>query len=224
MNALPQAFPLAVSAAIYPPVLVVLLLLLAGERPRRLVVAFYAGALILTASVGLIALAIVKSVGLTTQHSAPASGATYVALGFGLLATAGWAWRHTRRPVVAAESAQPATGRVAAWSQRAQESEKWAFVLGLALFLPSPFYLMAVKTVADSGASPSSNALAVLICSLGVLVLVESVLIAVLIRPDSVGTFQRLDAWLRRNGWMLTVWLALAAGVYALAKGVDLLT
>ena len=56
MNALPQALPLALSAAIYPPALLVLLLLLTGEHPRRLVLAYFAGAALMVVSAGLVAL------------------------------------------------------------------------------------------------------------------------------------------------------------------------
>jgi hypothetical protein len=58
MSALPQALPLALSAAVYPPALLVLLLLLNGQHPRQLVLAYYGGAAILTISAGLIVLAV----------------------------------------------------------------------------------------------------------------------------------------------------------------------
>lgn len=43
MSALPTAFPLALSACLYPPAILVLLLLLAGEQRRRLVLASFVG-------------------------------------------------------------------------------------------------------------------------------------------------------------------------------------
>src|SRR4029077_14986236 len=41
VDALSEALPLALSAAIYPPALLVLLLLLTGDHPRRLVLAYF---------------------------------------------------------------------------------------------------------------------------------------------------------------------------------------
>jgi MFS family permease len=226
VNALPEAFPLAVAAAIYPPTLIVLLLLMSGERPRRLTLAFYLGAAVLTVCAGLIALAVVKSLGLTTQHSHTKSGWTYIALGVLLLALAAWAARRRhRQPVVSSDEETASTGRIAEWSHRATTSEKWAFALGLALFLPSPFYLMAIKDIADSGSSNSSNTAAVLVCALGVLILIESALIALLLRPEQVTSmFTRLDAWTRRNGWTLLAVLALIGGFYGIVKGINALT
>jgi hypothetical protein len=66
MSALPQALPLALSAAFYPPALLVLLLL-DGVQPRRLVLAYFGGAAILTIGSGQIRLAVLKGAGLTTQ-------------------------------------------------------------------------------------------------------------------------------------------------------------
>ena len=67
MSALPQALPLALSAAVYPPALLVLLLLLNGQHPRQLVLAYYGGAAILTISAGLIVLAVLKGANRITQ-------------------------------------------------------------------------------------------------------------------------------------------------------------
>ena len=213
------------AAAIYPPTLVVLLLLMTGERPGRLTLAFFLGAAALTVTAGLIALAVVKRLGLTTQHSHAASGWTYMVLGVLLLALAAWAYRHRHREsAVGSQPENASTGRIARWSHRATASERWAFALGLALFLPSPFYLLAVKDIADSGSSTSSNTVAVLICALGVLVLIEGALIALLLRPQQVtDLLRRLDVWIRQNGWTVAAALALVAGIYAVGKGVNTL-
>ena len=226
MSALPQALPLAISAAVYPPALLVLLLLLSGEHPRRLVLAYFAGAALLTISAGLIALALLKTAGLTTQDSSTASGWVYIVIGVLLLALAVWAWRRkARAPAEKQEDRGAARGRIAEWTRRATTSEKWAFVLGLAMFLPSPLYLLAVKDIGDSGSSSSSNVLAVLICAVGVMLFVEIPLVAMFVRPEGVVTgINRFEAWLKRNGWSLAAGLSLIAGIYAIVKGINLLS
>jgi Sap, sulfolipid-1-addressing protein len=93
------------------------------------------------------------------------------------------------------------------------------------MFLPSPLYLLAVKNIADSGDSTSSNVLAVLICAIAVVVFVETPLIAMFVRPGGVAAeVDRFHSWLKRNGWPLTAILALIAGIYAIAKGINTLT
>jgi len=109
--------PLALSAAVYPPALLVLLLLLTGEHPRRLVLAYYAGAAILTISAGLIALAILKATGVNDQSSTTASGSFDIVLGVLLLARAPSAWRRRARgPEETPKDAGGASGRIAKWS------------------------------------------------------------------------------------------------------------
>jgi MYXO-CTERM domain-containing protein len=226
MSALSSALPLALSAALYPPALLVLLLLLAGKHPRRLVAAYFAGAALLTVSAGLLGLALLKGAGLTTQDSSTASGWVYIVIGLLLLALAAWAWRRRARPPQEKpKDAGAPRGRIADWSRRATTSQKWAFVLGVAMFLPSPLYLLAIKDIADSGASTSSNVLAVLICALAVMLFVEIPLVALFIRPAGVAAkLARVESWLKRNGWSIASILALAAAIYAIVEGIDALT
>ena len=226
MSALGEALPLALSAAFYPPALLVLLLLITGSHPRRLVLAYFAGAAIITVGAGLIALTVLQGANLTTQDSPTASAWAYIALGLLLLALAAWAWkRRARDPGEPPLDAETSPGRISRWSQRATASQKWAFALGLAMFLPSPLYLLAIKDIADSGDSSSSNVLAVVICAAAVLLFVEIPLIAMFIRPGGVAAgIQRFHGWLKRNGWTLAAVLALAGGIDAMIKGIQALS
>src|SRR4051794_10342289 len=213
MSALPQALPLALGAAIYPPALLVLLLLMGAARPRGLVLAYYAGAALVTVGSGLIALALLDAAGLRRPQSASRSGWGECAAGVLLLGVALWAWgRRARAP-----GAHRAAGRVAVWAGRACASPGWAFALGAAMYLPSPLYLLAVKTVGDSD---SGTVPAVVVCGATVLLFVEIPLVAMYVRPDAViPALGRVHDWLIRNGWTITAAVALVAGTYALVHG-----
>lgn len=222
MSALSQALPLALSASIYPPALIVLLLLLTGEHPRRLVLAYFAGAALMVVSAGLIALAVFDGTETTTQSSSSAGAGVQIAFGVLLLLLAAWLWRRRDRvpdKPVADEPGRP--GRIAVWSERATNSQRWAFVLALAMFLPSPMYLLAVEEIAGSGSSTTSNITAVLICAAAVLIFVEVTVIALFVRPASVASgLERTQAWFSRNGWTLGAIVAFVAGVYAIVSGI----
>ena len=220
MSALSEALPLALSAAFYPPAIIVLILLLASEHPRRLVYAYFAGAALIVFGVGIVFLSVLAGTNTTTQDSAPRSAGVDIALGVLLLLLSAWAWARRDRPPAEPDPNAEA-GKVAQWSARATASAKWAFVLGIVMYLPSPMYLAAIKAIADSGDSTSSQITAVLICGVCVMLFVEIPAIALLLRPD--GLQRRLEAardWMSRNGWRLLAVLAAVAGLYVLIKGI----
>lgn len=219
MSALSEAVPLALSAAFYPPAIIVLILLLASEHPRRLVFSYFAGAALIVFGVGVVFLSVLSGTGATQQDSSSTSAAVDIALGVLLLLLSAWAWaRRNRPPAEPKPDAEP--GRVAQWSARATASAKWAFALGIVMYLPSPMYLAAIKAIADSGDATPSKITAVLICGVCVMLFVEIPAIALLLRPD--GLQRRLETardWMSRNGWRLLAIIAGVAGVYVLLKG-----
>ena len=224
MSALSEAVPLALAAAFSPPAILVVILLLTGDHPRRLVFAYLAGAALVVGIVGVGGLFMLTATGATQQDSNSASASLDLALGIVLLLLAAWAWR--RRLRRAPESDEDTEdGRLKRISHRATASVKWAFALGLLMYLPVPLYFAAIKSVADSASSTASQLLAVLICAICVLLFVEIPAIALVVRPDGLkASLERLSGWLSANSWTLLAVLAAAAGVWLLASGASALT
>lgn len=220
MSALSEALPLSLSAAFYPPAILVLILLLASERPRRLVFTYLAGASLIVVACGVAFLGLLAGTGTTQQDVPSASAGVEIALGVLLLAFGAWAWaRRDRPPAAPRPDGEPS--RLTRWSHRATSSARWAFVLGIVMYLPSPLYLAAIKAIADSGDTSASKLTAVLICAACVLLFVEVPAIALLLQPDGLERrLQALHGWLAANGWRLLAALAAAAGAYALVKGI----
>src|SRR3954447_18482197 len=133
MSELREALPLALAAAVYPPALIVLLLLMAGGQPRKLVGAYYVGAALVTVGVGVIGLAALQGANLTTNDSHDTSAGVYFVIGLLLLALAAFARR--RKPPPPKEEQPETEGRITVWSRRATTSGRWAFVLGIAMYL-----------------------------------------------------------------------------------------
>ena len=89
------------------------------------------------------------------------------------------------------------------------------------MYLPSPLYLAAIKTVADEDGATGGKILAVLICAACVLLFVEIPFAALLLTPDTVeARLARVQAGFARHGWTVGALLAVIAGVFLLVRGI----
>ena len=220
MSALPEALPLALAAALYPPALLVLLLLVGGERPRSLVVSYFAGAAFVTVTVALLGIVLLEQVGVDRGHSRIGSAWTDIVLGLLLLLAGVLLWRRRDRQP-ASPSPRTSGGRFARWSARATTRRGSAIALGIAMYLPSPLYLLALKTIADSDDATAGKVTAALICAVCVLLFVEVPLVGLLVRPEATSARLRsAHGWLVSHSWTLAALLALAAGTAAIVRGV----
>ncbi len=89
------------------------------------------------------------------------------------------------------------------------------------MYLPSPLYLLAIKTIADSGDGTASQFFAVLICAFCVMLFVEIPLIALFVWPDGIAVgMHRFHDWLGGHAWRIVAVLAFAGAVFAIVKGI----
>jgi hypothetical protein len=213
-----QALALALAASIYPPAVAAVIALGRGSQVRSRVAAFVLAAAMITYALGTLMLFVLAELGATRSLHRTPSAAVDVALGVLLIVLAVYLRR--KRP-----KAPKAGG--GSKIERYLRSRRLAFVLGLTLYaLPSPIYVGAVKEVADSKLSTSSQLLALLAIVAVMLWLIELPMLLLLAVPDRASSvLEQINRWFALRGRLLAVILSAAAGIFLIIEGAgDLIT
>jgi hypothetical protein len=224
---------LAIGASVFPSLLACVAIIVSRPEPRGLLLAFFAGGLIasLTSGIGLLVLfnnghAVLGS----TKHSPhPANSivAGTVALLFAWLMASSrgqalidrWRSRRKRRRGPEKARAKEATS----WAERGlgRASAKIAFLIGAAIDLPGPFYILAIGKIARGHYGPVEQFLLILLFNVIMFLLLEIPLVGYLVSPET--TTQRVQAmsrWLNANGLRVTGGLVGLFGASLLVQGV----
>jgi hypothetical protein len=214
--------PLALAAAVYPPLLAGIIILLARDKPVAMLAAFMAGGMLVSLVLGLL---IVFVLGDWLSSRSQNSTSPIVDIVIGALSLVGAFVLHQRirereRGVVRAPKKPKDT------PSRTQlmlnEGTPWAaFAAGLIVCLPGIWYLDALKDIAQSNPSTATVIVEVVVFIVIMFVLAEVPLIGYLVAPEAtqarVASFQ---AWMSRNGRTIGMWAALLIGLYLLIKGI----
>jgi hypothetical protein len=203
-----EAIPLALISSLYPLGLAALLLLLEAPRPRPRSIAFLLGAAVCTLGIGLAVVFVLR--GAQLQESANESARYGLRLVIGaLLLMAAWVVAH-RAPRRGKESGQPSriTRAVSGSGLVA------VFLVGVAMYTPSPTYLTALQVVGTTRMSTAATVGWVVLVVFLVLLTIEAPIIVFLFSPGwatrKLGAF---NGWLKRNGrTLLVVVLAVLGG------------
>ena len=209
-----QAIPLAIAAAFFPTGLIIFTLLVAYEPFVGRAIAFLIGAYLMTFICGVLFL--------TVAHGTDAAGGSgqrsvsgWVDIGLGVLLLAAALIARRRGPSEKADKEQPA------WMQRLMHSPALAFVLGAAMYAPSPLYLGSLKTLADAGLSTSGNIAWVAFLSVIVTSMISIPVVLMLKEPESGRRIlANVNAWLSRNGRNVVVVALFLGGIYLLVRGI----
>jgi hypothetical protein len=222
---------LALGAAVFPTLLACVAILVSRPQPRTLLLAFYAGGLLTSLTAGIAVLLLFNQgndvLGSTASTPNPRAS---ISAGFGALILAWlmasgrghalidrWRSRHPRR------RAKPEGGEGPSWAERRLDraSARVAFVVGAAINLPGPFYLLALGDISAGDYSAAEQLALVLLFNAIMFLLLEIPLIGYLVRPDTtaarVGAFSR---WLNANGLRVMGWLVGFFGVTLIVQGV----
>lgn len=221
---------LAFGAAFFPVLLACVAILLSRPDPRRLILAFYLGGLTMSVASGIVVLRIFAGGGEIAGNTSSAPHG-WVSLAIGavgllfawLLATRrgravvdSWRSRHPRR--------RPKKSREGpSWVEQrlSRATVRIAFLVGAAINLLGPFYLLALGNLA-TGYSTAEQLALILLFNAIMFLLLEVPLVGYVVDPEwTEGAVAGARGWLNANG--LTIVGALV-GVFSLgllAQGLE---
>jgi hypothetical protein len=214
-----EAVGFAFLAAVNPSALLIGAAYLGSANPRKTVVFYLAGAIIMTAVLGVVILVAIRAGGLSqVGNRTPRYG---LRLGLGAVALVGAVVVARRQPKTApgpAGEAGPKQGRLARLIAR--PSPLTAAAVGILLFYPSAGLIAAVQVIATSHDSLGLEALGVALVVLVDVLSIWMPLLVYLIAPDATTRALRgFDEWLRARKRTITIVALAAVGVILIVNG-----
>jgi Sap, sulfolipid-1-addressing protein len=225
--------PLAFAAALYPTLLAGVIVILSRPAPKRLLVAFLLGGLLISVTSGLIIVFVLKGAVSTSNLNSASPKIDLIAGALSLLlAVVLWLRRGTdgvfgHRKKSGTE--KPSGDRHSTHSGRSHTSltkrmlahgtPKATFALGLILNLPGIWYLIALKDIAKGKHGSITAVLLILLFNAIMFLLVEVPLTGYLISPEGTrARVQRFHRWLSENATLVATVAATAIGVYLIVR------
>ena len=219
---------LAFAAAVFPTLIACVAIMISRPEPRSLLLAFYIGGLIASITSGIFVLASFNdgNAVLSSTASSPSPGTSIVA---GLLSLM-LAWLMTSRRGNALldrwRSRHPRRSKQEkgpTWAERHlnRANARVAFIVGAAINLPGPFYLIALGDIASGTYSTAEQLALILLFNAIMFLLVEVPLVGYLVRPEE--TAERVasfSTWLNANGLRVIGWLVGAVGAGLIVQGI----
>jgi|SRR5271166_3038256 len=214
-----ETLSLALAASIYPPALAVVIALGRGADVRLRVVLLVIAAYLTTLVTGSLMLFLFTELGATSAQVRTPSAVLYLLGGIVVL----WLAARLRRPREQPERADGRPGAVRSPSRtdRYLESRRLVLLLGVILYVvPSPIFVGAVKSIADTKASSGTQLAYLAVALLVMLWLIELPMLALIVAPArSVVVLEEVNAWFARHGRALASTAATAVGVYLIVVG-----
>jgi hypothetical protein len=207
-----QAIPLALIASLYPFGLAALFLLLQASRPKARAGVFLAGAAVCTLTVGFLFVFALRGAGVNQNgEQTPRYG---LELGLGIAFLLG-AW------LVAGHVPKPKTDDEPSRVTKAAGAGLFAvFVVGIAMYTPSPTYLAALEVVSSAKLSTAATAAWVVFVVFLLLVTIEVPILLFWLAPGwTIPKLSALNLWLGRNGRRFFAVVLAVLGVWEAARG-----
>jgi hypothetical protein len=209
-----QAAGFGVLAAISPTALLVLSFYLTAANPRKMVILYLAGAIVMTVLMAVALVIVIRATGLDLPHQRELRYDFRLALGILALAAAAVLMR--LRPASASER------RRKSFVDRLIErpAPSVAFAAGIVLFAPSASFIAAIQVVATARAGTTVTAGVVAMVVLLTIAVIWVPFLAYLARPHAVTRWiTGCIGWIRRNGRWLTEAALLICGLALVING-----
>ena len=237
---------MAVVAGVDPARIAAVVFILSRARPMRLLVAYFIGGFGLSLIIGAVAVFVLKGAGFGQKSSVPPG----IEIAVGVLALVAAALigsgaaarmrdraqeRHQKTPVTVSHGAPdpgtrpgieqlPGFDRLPARAQAALKRESpWvAWIAGLAVGLPTAYYLAAIAAILKSGGSAGAQAGALIVFNLIAFGLAEIPMVSFLAAPEATRTrVDQLYDWMNTHHRQVMTALAAVVGVYLVIVGIS---
>jgi hypothetical protein len=218
---LAQAASLALLAALSPAVLLTSAVYLGSPQPRRTILAYFAGALVMSAVLAVVVLVALRLSGLNHPHQHAPRDGLRLAIGVLLLGAGIVVAIRRRRPRQRAKRADKARKRPGLVTRMtATPSMRSAFVVGVLLFAPGLTFIGALQVIATSHADVQLTVLGVVIVVIIDGMLIWLPLILHLAAPRPTERYLRaFNGWLRAHSGALITGVLIVAGVILVISG-----
>jgi Sap, sulfolipid-1-addressing protein len=228
-----QAAGFAVLAALSPTALLITAIYLGSARPRTTALCYLAGALLISAVLGIAVLLILRDTHLQIPSHRTARYDLRLGLGLLILAAGAVVARRTPRllahpgrsgppggPERPASPGPPGSGKGIVSRLVSSPAPMTAFVAGVLVFMPALTFVAAIQVIATAQAGFPLSTLGLLIVIVINVAFVWLPFLAYLAAPDlTTRTLTAFNAWLRAHGRILLTLALLVAGAILTVNG-----
>ena len=211
-----QASGLALLASLSPTALLIAAVYLGSARPRTTAAFYLAGALAMSAVMGVVLLVLLRSADLSRAGE---RGPRYdFRLGLGILLLVAGAVI-SRLKSLAHNPSKEQHGIV--YRMAARPAPRSAFLVGILVFAPGACFLAAVQVIATAQSSLELTFLAVALVVVINVLLVWVPLLLYLVFPEQTTRYlARFNAWLRAHGRTILILVLIAVGAIMIGDGI----
>jgi hypothetical protein len=220
---LTEAAGLALIAALSPTALLVAAVFLGAANPRRTVLIYLAGAIVMTGVMATVVFIVLRAGHLYKPQERNARYGLRLGLGLLLLLAGAFFLRRGKKPPDPAKAGQKGQGLMS--RMIARPGPKEAFIVGILVYSPSLTFVGAVQAVATSKESVTQSVLALILVIAITLLFVWVPFVLYLLMPERTGTLLgTFNSWLRTHGHQILVVAMLGAGLLLTIDGIAGLT